>query len=56
MKERERRLGENIPQDVEGIGGDDWCSKSDEGYEEISRRNQYNSHRNGRDNSDSQYQ
>jgi len=31
-------------------------SKNNEGYEEISRRNQYNSCRNGRNNSDGQYQ
>ena len=36
---RERGLGKNIPQDIEGIGGNDQCSKDNEGYKEISRRN-----------------
>ena len=56
VMKRERGLGKNVPQDIEGIGSNDWCSKDNKGYEEISRRNQYNSHRNGRDDSNSQYQ
>ena len=56
VMKRERGLGENIPQDIEGIGGNDRHSKGDEGYEEISRRNQYDSCGNRRDDSEHKHQ
>ena len=55
-EERERRLDKAIPQDVERNRGNDRCAENDKGFKENGRRNQYDDHRNGGNDSDSQYQ
>jgi len=37
-EKRKRRLVETVPQNTEGIGNDDRCTKIDKGHQEIGRR------------------
>jgi len=55
-EEKERRLDETIPQDAERNRGNDQCTEDGKEFKENSRRNQYDNHRDGRNDSDSQYQ
>ena len=55
-KERERRLDKTISQDIERNRGNDRCAEDGKEFKENSRRNQYNDYRDGRNDSDSQYQ
>ena len=55
-EEGERRLDEAIPQDVKRDQSNDRCSEDVKRYEENSRRNEYDSHGDRRDNPDGQYQ
>ena len=55
-EERERRLDKTIPQDIERDISDDQCAEDGKEFKENGRRNQYDDHRNERNNSDGQYQ
>ena len=56
VMKRERRLNKVISQNAERNRNDDRHTENAKGYEENSGGNEYNSHRNGRDNPSSQYQ
>ena len=56
VMKRERGLDKVIPQNVERNQSNDQRSKDVKGYEENSRGDKYNSHRDGGDNSDGQCQ
>ena len=49
-------LDKNLPQDIEGVGDNDWCVKASIGYDEDSRRGKYDNYRDERDYSESKHQ
>ena len=45
-----RWLNKNMPQDAEEAGDDDWCAKTSTGYDEDSKRGEYDNYKDGRNN------
>ena len=45
-----KQMNEDIPQNIERIGGDDQCTETSKKYGEDSSRSKYDSHRDGENN------
>ena len=55
-EERMRRLDEVIPQDIEGVGDNDWYTKDGEGHQKVGRGNKHHINGNRRNDFDGKHQ